>query len=285
MTLRLRLSWCAIIAWVGVWGLSPSTAIGQTRTLFIDFNNAEREIQVFRENVRGRPSDVVVIPSYARITPAQRLAAREANHRIEANTMKVLACATASRPHLDRCALAYLEIRRAEIERSAATGAYSADDLKAELSALLAPEPTMNFDTLVISGHHETGYYRGELTQAKERELAALLTESGVSQSQFKMVVLLGCGTGTKNAYAEYLVPLFPGAILIVGAEESAPTRDEARNLAFIRKLVSVRSALLQVRTRQEVEPIYRSLLAERWPVSLLWRGRTLFMSRSVEPF
>ena len=285
MIFRLNLTFWSVIAWVGVWVFSPCIAIGQTRTLFIDFNNAEREIQVFRENVPGRPSEVVVIPSYARITRAQRLSAREANERMEANTVKVLACATASRPNVDRCALAYLEIRRAEIERSAATGAYSADDLKAELSALLARDTDKSFDTLVISGHHETGYYSGELTQAKERELAALLTESGVSQSQFKTVVLLGCGTGTRNAYAEYLVPLFPSAILIVGAEDSAPTRDEARNLAFIRKLVSVRSVLLQVRTRQEVEPIYRSLLAERWPVSLLWRGRTLFMSRSIEPF
>jgi hypothetical protein len=262
--------------------LGPS--IGQARTLFIDFNNAESEIRVFNEKVVGEANKVVVLPSYERISRKQRVAARRANALVEMQTGRAQTCATARKPRVDRCDEVYSELRRAELQRIEATGDYNANDLQAELRSLVAREVGEKFDTLVISGHHETGYYRGELTQASENELGIILTDSGIDRAQFNTIVLLGCGTGTKNAYIEYLAPLFPDVSLIFGAEETAPTRDEARNLAFIRKLISIRPTLLQAKTRKEVEPIYRSLLTEHWPVSLLWRKKLIFFAHGVEP-
>jgi hypothetical protein len=260
-------------------------SIGQTRTLFFDFNNAESEIRIFRENLGGEPREVIVLPSYKRITHAQRRAAREASALIEMQSSRAQECASSRKPRVDRCDEVYAEIRRAELLRIEATGDYTAADLRAELRALVEHELQQNFDTLVVSGHHETGYYNGELTQANERDLARIFTESGIDRAQFNTIVLLACGTGTRNAYLEYLAPLFPDVPLIFGAEDSAPTRDEPRNLAFIRKLLLVRPNLLQAKTRQEVKPLYRSLLVEHWPVSLLWRRHTLFFAHGVEPF
>jgi hypothetical protein len=37
----------------------------QARTLFIDFNNAESEIAVFKQSQQGVASEVVVVPSYS----------------------------------------------------------------------------------------------------------------------------------------------------------------------------------------------------------------------------
>ena len=138
---------------------------------------------------------------------------------------------------------------------------------------------------LVISGHHELGYYRGELTEAKILQFAEILTQSPELFSQINTVVLLGCGTGTKDAYVQNLAPMFPKVPLIFGAEDNAPTRDEARNLAYIRKLVKVRPKLLLAKTVHEVEPLFQSLLAKNWPVSLLWRQNTVFFKDGVEPF
>jgi hypothetical protein len=53
-----RISWCFGLV------VSLLAAQVQARTLFIDFNNAESEIAVFRQSQQGVASEVVVVPSY-----------------------------------------------------------------------------------------------------------------------------------------------------------------------------------------------------------------------------
>jgi hypothetical protein len=263
--------------------LSPVS--GYARTLFIDFNNAEREIAVFKHSHKGQPTEVVVVPSYARISEQQRLAVLSANADIEKYTLKVQACATSGGKSKQHCDKYYDRIRQAELDRLDATGGYTFDDLKAELLALSDSGKDKPFDMLVISGHHELGYYRGELTEAKILQFAEVLTQTPELFSRVNTVVLLGCSTGTKDVFAQNLAPMFPRVPLIFGAEDNAPTRDEARNLAYLRKLVMVRPKLLSAKTAQEVEPLFQSLLAKNWPVSLLWRQNTVFFKDGVEPF
>lgn len=257
---------------------------GWARTLFIDFNNAESEISVFRQSDKGKRTDVVVVPSYTRISVQQRMNVLSANVEVEKFTKKAMDCAVSGKKGTV-CDENFDRIRQAELNRLAATGGYSFDDLKAELLALSESEKDKPFDMLVISGHHELGYYRGELTEAKIVQFAEVLMQSPDLFSQVNTVVLLGCGTGTKDAYVQNLVPMFPRVPLIFGAEDNAPTRDEARNLAYIRKLVTVRPRMLSAKTAQEVEPLFQSLLAKNWPVSLLWRQNTVFFKDGVEPF
>lgn len=257
---------------------------GYARTLFIDFNNAESEIAVFKQSRKGKSTDVVVVPSYTRISTQQRLDVLSANVEVEKFTKKALDCAVLGKKSA-ACDQNFDRIRQAELNRLAATGGYAFDDLKAELLALSESEKGKPFDMLVISGHHELGYYRGELTEAKILQFAEVLEQSPELFSQVNTVVLLGCSTGTKDAFVQNLAPMFPKVPLIFGAEDNAPTRDEARNLAYIRKLVTVRSKLLSAKTAQEVEPLFQSLLAKNWPVSLLWRQNTVFFKDGVEPF
>ena len=65
------------------------------RTLFIDFNNAESEIAVFKQSHQGVASEVVVVPSYQRITRKQRLHIVKVNEAIESYTVKLQDCAVA----------------------------------------------------------------------------------------------------------------------------------------------------------------------------------------------
>lgn len=276
----LRFSYLCLV-WLTVF--LPVSAY--SRTLFIDFNNADSEIAAFRSKPAKSAEEVVVVPSYTRITPKQRLAVLRANAAVERFTLKVQACAVSGKRNTSYCESLYDRIRQSELDRLAATGDYSTDDLRAELKALSQSDAGKPFDMLVISGHHELGYYRGELADAQVLQFADILTESRALFSQVNTVILLGCSTGTKDTYVQNLAPMFPHVPLILGAEDNAPTRDEARNLAYIRKVVQLRPKLLAATTAAEVQPLFQRLLDKNWPVSLLWRQNTVFFKDGVEPF
>ena len=258
------------------------TLTASARTLFIDFNNAESEIAVFKQNYQGVASEVVVVPSYQRITPKQRLHILKTNEAIERYTSKVQDCAVAVKKD-KRCDSYYDQIYMLEQEREKTTGYYNAEDLKKELLALLEDKNAVPFDMVVISGHHEQGFYRGELTDARVKEFVDMMDESRALFSKVNTVVFLGCETGTKAVYQNTLLTMFPTVPVILASEDNAPTRNEARNLAYIRHVVSIRPKLLAAKTATEVQPLYNSLLAKHWPASLLWRQNVVFFKDSTE--
>jgi hypothetical protein len=259
------------------------TAPVQARTLFIDFNNAENEIAVFKQSQRGVASEVVVVPSYQRITPKQRLQVVKANEAIEKYTLLVQDCAVAVKKDKNKCDSYYDRIVVHEKEREKATGGYTAEDMKAELLALMADKTAVPFNMIVISGHHEQGFYRGELTDAKVKEFIDMMDESRPMYSMVNTVVFLGCETGTKAVYQNTLQSMFPGVPVILASEDSAPTRNEARNLAYIKQVMAIRPKLLAARSVKEVQPLFQSLLAKHWPASLLWKQSFVFFKESTE--
>jgi hypothetical protein len=265
---------------------SPASA----RTLFIDFNNADSEIAVFKQSHQGVANEVVVVPSYKRITQKQRLHVLKVNETIEKLTVKVGDCAVAADIFVKtaakkdkNCDGYYDQIFSLEKEREKTTGNYSADDLKVELLALLEDTTSVPFNMVVISGHHEQGFYRGELTDAKVKEFIDMMDESRALFTKVNTVVFLGCETGTKNVFQNTLLAMFPAVPVILASEDNAPTRNEARNLAYIRHVINIRPKLLAARTVKEVQPLFNSLLAKNWPVSLLWRQNTVFFKESTE--
>jgi hypothetical protein len=89
--------------------------------------------------------------------------------------------------------------------------------------------------------------------------------------------VLLGCATGTAENFRDRYSALFPAARLIVGAEDNAPTRNEPRNLAFIRAVLALEQDLLTIRELADILGLYSRLLRHPWPVSLFWQQRYYF--------
>ena len=262
--------------------IAAATAAVQARTLFIDFNNAENEIAVFRQQQQGVASNVVVVPTYKRITPKQRLHVLKVNQAIEQHTVKVQDCAVATKKD-KKCDGYFDKIYSLEQERESTTGHYSAEDLRKELLALLDDKTATPFDMVVISGHHEQGFYRGELTDAKVQEFIDMMDESRALFANVNTVVFLGCETGTKAVFQNTLLTMFPSVPVILASEDNAPTRNEARNLAYIRHVVSLRPKLLAAKTVKEIQPLYDSLLAKNWPVSLMWRQNFVFFKESTE--
>lgn len=268
--------------------LLSSTA--SARTLFIDFNNADSEIAVFKQSHQGVANEVVVVPSYKRITQKQRLHVVKVNETIERLTVKVGDCAVAANMIVKtaakkdkNCDAYYDQIFALEKEREKTTGYYNADDLKAELLALLEDTKSVPFNMVIISGHHEQGFYRGELTDAKVKEFIDMMDESRALFSKVNTVVFLGCETGTKTVFQNTLLAMFPSVPVILASEDNAPTRNEARNLAYIRHVINIRPKLLAARTVKEVQPLFNSLLAKNWPVSLLWRQNIVFFKETTE--
>ena len=262
--------------------LSLFAAQVQAHTLFIDFNNAESEIAVFKQSHQGVASEVVVVPSYQRITRKQRLHIVKVNEAIEAFTVKLQDCAVAIKRDA-KCDSYYDKIYSLEQEREKTTAYYSAEDLKKEMLALLEDKTALPFDMVVISGHHEQGFYRGELTDAKVKEFVDMMDESRDLFNKVNTVVFLGCETGTKAVFQNTLLNMFPAVPVILASEDNAPTRNEARNLAYIRHVINIRPKLLAARTVKEVQPLFNSLLAKNWPASLLWRQNIVFFKESTE--
>lgn len=270
--------------------LALLSAPASARTLFIDFNNADSEIAVFKQSHQGVANEVVVVPSYKRITQKQRLHVVKVNETIERLTVKLGDCAVAANMIVKtaakkdkNCDAYYDQIFALEKEREKTTGYYNADDLKAELLALLEDTKSVPFNMVVISGHHEQGFYRGELTDAKVKEFIDMMDESRALFSKVNTVVFLGCETGTKTVFQNTLLAMFPSVPVILASEDNAPTRNEARNLAYIRHVINIRPKLLAARTVKEVQPLFNSLLAKNWPVSLLWRQNIVFFKESTE--
>jgi hypothetical protein len=253
----------------------------QARTLFIDFNNAESEIAVFKQSQQGVASEVVVVPSYQRITRKQRLHIVKVNEAIEAFTVKLQDCAVAVKRDA-KCDSYYDKIYSLEQEREKTTGYYSAEDLKKELLALLEDKNAIPFNMVVISGHHEQGFYRGELTDARVKEFVDMMDESRSLYNKVNTVVFLGCETGTKAVYKNTLQSMFPDVPVILASEDNAPTRNEARNLAYIKQVMAIRPKLLAAKSVKEVQPLFQSLLAKHWPASLLWKQNVVFFKEST---
>jgi hypothetical protein len=269
----------AILSCLMLWCLGANVS---ARTLFIDFNNAESEIAVFKQSQQGVASEVVVVPTYERISRKQRLHIVKVNEAIELYTVKLQDCAVAVKRDA-KCDSYYDKIYSLEQEREKTTANYSAEDLKKELLALLEVKNAVPFDMVVISGHHEQGFYRGELTDARVKEFVDMMDESRALFAKVNTVVFLGCETGTKAVFQNTLLTMFPAVPVILASEDNAPTRNEARNLAYIRHVVSIRPKLLAAKTATEVQPLYNSLLAKNWPASLLWRQNVVFFKDSTE--
>ena len=255
-------------------------AAADARTLFIDLNNAREEIEAL---AAGAPGEIVVVPSLARINRDARKRVLAANVKLEKLFEASHACAGGKPPRDVDCATVYEQIRAAELARLAITGDYNEHDLLAELSEISDRPAQKPFDMLVISGHHELGSFRGELTQLEFTRFLGVVQSLPSLFSSVNTVVLLGCETGTREMFTQQLAPMFPEVALIVGAEAKAPVRNDARNLSFIRKFDQSRKALLKARTVKQAEQVYDRMGTQSWPVSLLWRQKTLFFKKTVE--
>lgn len=253
------------------------------RTLFIDLNNAEPEIAAIRQGAGGKPEEVVVVPSYERISKKDRLAVLKTQRELDKFVEEAQDCAVATKKPKS-CRDVYERIRQAEQRREAYVHNYSTEDLEDELAQLAVRDVNKPFDMVVISGHHEQGYYLGELTKIRATRFDEVVKSLPSLFKPIGTLLMLGCSTGTKENYASVLGPMFPSVPVIVAAEDNAPLRDEPRNISFVRMVMDNRTALVRARTPKQVESVYAGLLAKNWPVSILWQHKLLFFKTHTEP-
>jgi hypothetical protein len=267
-------------------GLAMLLALGaghlQARTLFIDLNNAEPEINAIKKGVGGKAEEVVVVPSYERISKKERLGVLKAQRNLDKYTEEAQECAVSVKK-AKRCNDVYERIREAEVRRENYARAYSTEDLAQEITALAARHANRPFEMVVISGHHEHGFYLGELAKISAARLTEVVQGLPTLFTPVRTLLMLGCSTGTKENFENVLSPMFPTVQVIVAAEDNAPLRDEPRNILFVRRVMDHRQTLVTASNPKEIETVYGNLLAKNWPVSILWRQKLVFFKDSTE--
>jgi hypothetical protein len=273
-------------------GLGPRLALAmfialgagnlQARTLFIDLNNAEPEINAIKKGVGGVAEEVVVVPSYERISKKERLGVLKAQRNLDKFTEEAQECAVNIKK-AKTCNDVYERIREAEVRRESYARAYSTEDLEQEITAVAARHANLPFDMVVISGHHEHGFYMGELAKISAVRMTEVVRGLPNLFTPVRTLLMLGCSTGTKENFETVLSPMFPKVQVIVAAEDNAPLRDEPRNISFVRRVMDHRQTLVTARNPKEIETVYGNLLAKNWPVSILWRQKLVFFKDSTE--
>jgi hypothetical protein len=255
-----------------VCALAHASTADAREILFIDLNNATSEIRAIRESL-AVGDRLHVVPSSSALDEKRRGEILRVSREIERITKQATECKSKGRVFCERT---WATLRDLNLARDELTKRYGSDALIADIRAL---SPDTGFDTIVVSGHHSGSYFRGELAQFEANDLLRFDIELARETKNVRTLLLLGCETGTPALMGDLFVKALPSLQLIVGAEDNAPTRDETRNLAFIRKFVREENVLLESKSHAEVLPRYREFLKAAWPVSMLWR-RTHFYSR-----
>ena len=255
---------------------AATNCTARSTVLFIDLNNAEAEINAVKSALPRDGSRVFTIPPSARFDATRRAEILEVQQRFDA-TMRLATDCPPSRKA--SCHGLWDSLRGIELEREKLTLRYAVDQMVEDINRI-TPEALATVDIVVISGHHSNGYFRGELAQLDIDDLSRIDAEFPALFGQVRTLILLGCDTGTPTMFAEMFARLFPLARLMIGSEDSAPTRDEARNLRFIRSLIRFEVPLQLARRNEEARRIHQQLLAESWPVAMLW-DRQYYFSRA----
>ncbi|MFD1711095.1 hypothetical protein FVQ98_00210 [Ottowia sp. GY511] len=242
--------------------------------LFVDTNNAPPEIQAVQRTLA--PGEKLwIIPSYARLPQAQRERASRASTENERLTKLALDCAT-DEPGTNAAACDAVGdgLRQSELDRVAALEGYVGDTLLNELNDLVTDG--RRWHSVVVSGHHENGFFAGELVSLSRQQMHQLLSVSLNQTDAAPNLYLLGCDTLTPRALNEVLLPAMQtrGDVLIVGAEDKAPTKYEPRNIAFVERAFKRAPGLRQVSTVDQLQREQHVLRANNWPVALWLDGQ-----------
>jgi hypothetical protein len=263
------LSFCRAL--IVVCWLIAATFAQARNILFIDLNNASAETQAVRESLASGDR-LFVVPSVAFIDAKRRAEILQIGQRIEATTKLATDCKSRGRVYCERL---WSTLRDLNLVHAKLTEQYSSDDLIADIKAVA--QQSISFDALVISGHHSGSYFRGELAQFEANDLLRFDVELARELGAVKSLLLLGCETGVPALMSDLFTKALPSLQLIVGAEDNAPTRDEQRNLSFIRKYVRDEARILSSTDVAQISQHYRGLLQAAWPVSMLWQRRYFF--------
>jgi hypothetical protein len=266
---NLRAAFAGIIACVVVVLAGHTRDACARNVLFVDLNNSHAEIDALRSSLHAG-DQLIVTPSSARVSDDTRAKVLAVKRRYDDVERQARHCPTTQRILCERLWSAMQQLDR---EREVLVGMFAAKDLLADVRA----QTNRPFDLVVISGHHSGSYFRGEFAALDANDLLMLSFSAPELLASVRTVLLLGCETGVPALIGDLFPKVFPNAYLIAGAEDSAPLRDEARNLRFIRALVESDATLRATTSIATVSRVHQSLMNKHWPVSLLWAREHYF--------
>jgi hypothetical protein len=279
MTFRfISLTLAALIFWNAALAQArPARATAPPRpamhVLFIDLNNAEDELDAVAHALPKHNASMAVVPSLARFSFKQRDGILKVKAQYDKTAKEAELCTLKG---VQTCPPLWAKLRELELERERLTGNYRVEQLIEDL----APHANRSFDVVVISGHHSGGFFRGEIAELAVDDLMRVDATYPQLFRHARTVILLGCETGTPHMFSNVFPVIFPSATTLIGAEDNAPTRSEARNLSFIEAAVALEPHLTGARDANDVLRLHKRLLGYKWPVTILWHGEHYFAKK-----
>ncbi len=186
----------------------------RNHVLFFDLNNAEAEIAQFRAELPIAETQLFLVPSLQRMDAAKRKQVLELHHSIVAATEQAAMCAPLTRKNRASCFALWDELAALEAARATVTERFSGATAQSDIAQLGSTE----IDIVVISGHHQRKFFRGELGEMTVADLQAMAAAHPSAFAKARTVILLGCDTGTPEMLNTVFMPLFPSAQLIIGS-------------------------------------------------------------------
>ncbi len=259
-----------IFAVVTAFAAHASTQLSQqatTRVLFIDLNNAPAEVAAIRRSL-GRSAQIDVWPTPAEISLADRKKVLQIGIRSAEVQKTLMAQATlcSRQPNTPRCVQAWQQLRDLELQRQRLTQNITSESLIHHLS-----KQQISYTSAVVSGHHENGFFEGELARLNILDLQNIVASHSLQFEKVRSVVLLGCDTAAGKLLQTRIRPIFPTAAVLIGAEGPAPTRNELRNLRFIERVFKLEPQLATTKQESFIRQSVANLRTEIWPVAMVW--------------
>jgi hypothetical protein len=238
-----------------------------TKVLFLDLDNAPAEVRAVARGL-GSGAHIDVWPTERDINVVGRKQVFRLGKQMTLllGQFDAMAERCSSYPHKLTCVLAWERLRSLEAKREELTSYINLAGLDqfVETSA-------HGYDTVVISGHHENGYFEGEIAKLQLGELKDFFGSNAANFAHTRSVLLLGCDTAVGNLLRYRFKPLLPSARLCIGAEGAAPTRNESRNLNFITRVMAIEYRLATTHDERFVRSTVSRLRDEVWPIALMW--------------
>jgi len=246
-----------------------ATSFAQS-VLFIDANNAPKEIQSVKQGLmnKNQSSSTITSVSVVPTTDALPLSVRAEIEKTYAQQLKVQ----------NDMGIMNDQQKDSAYDQIALLGRTHTELLNGYDKGLLAQEIktkiTSPIDILIVSGHHENGYIGEELVPFNADFLRNTLKENPEIYANVKFLFIFGCNSGQESIIRRW-AEVVPSATMVIASNGVAPTKDNPRNLYFIKNLIRQTRALANgqpLSSTIQAKSFLKKIKFYGWPAAMLWK-------------
>lgn len=143
------------------------------------------------------------------------------------------------------------------------------------LTQEIKTQVTTPIDILIVSGHHENGFIGEELAPFHLDSLKYALSEKSEIYGNIKFLFIFGCNSGQELIIRRW-AEVVPSATMVIASNGVAPTKDNPRNLRFIKNLIKQTQLIMKdqtVSSANQARKFLNKIKFNGWPAAMLWKS------------